>query len=118
LQSLLPDRWAQAHPKSVCQERREEQESVAERKQIRGWEKEFHRRSELKASSVSTTPVPLHGSMKMSRGRPAGEACADGRSSSLYGTCLLHHVKRSKIDHLVSLWTWSLSIVSPMAMID
>ena len=41
LQSLLPDRWAQAHPKSVCQERREGQESVAERKQIRGLEKEL-----------------------------------------------------------------------------
>ena len=40
LQSLLTDRWAQAHPQSVCQERREEQELVAERKQIRGWEKE------------------------------------------------------------------------------
>jgi hypothetical protein len=40
LQSLLPDRWAQAHPQSVCEERREEQELIAERKQIRGWEKE------------------------------------------------------------------------------
>lgn len=35
LQSLLPDHWALANPKSVCQERREEAESVAERKLIR-----------------------------------------------------------------------------------
>jgi hypothetical protein len=41
LQSLLPDRWARAHPKSVCQERREEQESVAERKLIQDLEKEL-----------------------------------------------------------------------------
>jgi hypothetical protein len=41
LQSLLTDRWAQAHPQSVCEERREKHELVAERKQIRDLEKEL-----------------------------------------------------------------------------
>ena len=35
LQALLPDHWAQAHPASVCHDRRNERDAVAESKQIR-----------------------------------------------------------------------------------
>ena len=41
LQWLLPDDWVQYHPNSVCQERREDQESVAEREEIWVLEKEL-----------------------------------------------------------------------------
>jgi len=35
LQALLPDHWARANPASVCHDRRDERETVAESKQIR-----------------------------------------------------------------------------------
>jgi len=35
LQALLPDHWAQANPASVCHDRRDERDAVAESKQIR-----------------------------------------------------------------------------------
>ncbi len=35
LQALLPDRWAQANSASVCHDRRDERDTVAESKQIR-----------------------------------------------------------------------------------
>ncbi|MGB4860590.1 MAG: IS66 family transposase [Dokdonella sp.] len=35
LQALLPDHWAQAHSASVCHDRRDERDAVAESKQIR-----------------------------------------------------------------------------------
>jgi transposase len=49
LQALLPDHWAQANPASVCHERRDERDSVAENKQIRYLRKELAEQAQREA---------------------------------------------------------------------
>jgi hypothetical protein len=53
LQSLLPDHWAQAHPASVCQERRREREDLAEAKQIRFLRRQLAQKAKRQATSSS-----------------------------------------------------------------
>jgi len=49
LQALLPDHWAQANPASVCHDRRDERDSVAENKQIRYLRKELAEQAQREA---------------------------------------------------------------------
>ena len=51
LQALLPDHWAQANPASVCHERRDEREAVAENKQIRYLRNELAEKARRDAES-------------------------------------------------------------------
>jgi transposase len=59
LQALLPDRWAAAHPESVCEGRREEREDVADSIRIRRMERRLiereRRRSEEQAQQAQPT---------------------------------------------------------------
>ncbi len=57
LRALLPDHWAQAHPASVRQERRQEHEVVAENRQIRFLRKELSQR-EAGLSPPQASPAP------------------------------------------------------------
>jgi hypothetical protein len=53
LEELLPDRWAEANPASVCHERRSEREAVAENKQIRFLRRQLAEAEAQKSKSAS-----------------------------------------------------------------
>ena len=57
LQALLPDRWAQANSASVCHDRRDERDTVAESKQIRYLRNELAEQARREAQPSPAEPT-------------------------------------------------------------
>ena len=57
LQALLPDRWAQANSASVCHDRRDEREAVAESKQIRYLRNQLAEKLQREAQPSTAEPT-------------------------------------------------------------
>jgi transposase len=57
LQALLPDQWAQANSASVCHDRRDEREAVAESKQIRYLRNELAEKAQREAQPSTAEPT-------------------------------------------------------------
>lgn len=57
LQALLPDHWAQANSASVCHDRRDERDAVAESKQIRDLRNQLAEKSQREAPPSTAEPT-------------------------------------------------------------